>query len=395
MASARQLIRTDRGLDRIVAGLLAIGAVGDLYGAYRYLGEVLRLHDALRVGDGSVENLDPGTALPTVYVLGGFALGFAVLSGLVAVLIVRGMPVGLAALRGGVAVLLPAQLLAFLATYIRYQEYVDAMPPQTRDPAYQSAITGQVFGTGVGAAGAAAAVVVLLGAALVRWFRPRTESWPVPAGRRPESNAPIGSSAAALNVARILALAGTAIVMLVPVAWVRPLNHQDELPPEWSLLSVISGLLAVAALVGAGLAILARPGRLLFRWFALGVLALVAAVVWAVTLWQAFYADVAYGTERVDGVAVAWTAAIICGLVGSALLTAAVVTLTLPGDPPEPAEEPVKRPKPERIGESSPEPAWQAFPEKSAATRKRKKPKRKATSDEDATRTAGPESESR
>ncbi|GAA3387291.1 hypothetical protein GCM10020369_29270 [Cryptosporangium minutisporangium] len=374
-----------------------IGAFGDLLGAYRFLGEIGMLHNALRSGDDTVENLDPGTALPTVFVLGGFSLGFALVSGLVAVLILRGSRLGLASLRGAIVVLLPARLLAYLATYIRYQEYVDAMPPQTRDPAYRSVIIGQVFGGGVGTAGVVAAVTVVLGAALVRWFRPRTDQWAAPAGA-----ASVGSSAAAINTARILALVGTVVVLLVPVAWVRPLDGEAELPSEWSFVALVSGALAVGALVAAGITILARPGRLLFRWLALGALALVAAMEWVVTLWQSFYADAAYGAERIDGVAGAWTAAVGCGIVGSALLTGAVVALTVPPVPSAAGEATegaaaggvtVTRradgSAPERIGEASPEPAWQAFPDADAPASAA--PEQSG----DATRTAEPGSGSR
>ncbi|EXG79064.1 hypothetical protein CryarDRAFT_0082 [Cryptosporangium arvum DSM 44712] len=366
-------------LDRVVAGLLALGTAGGLFAAYHFVAEAVQHHEALRTGRSSVENLDPGTALPTVYVLGGFVLGFAVLFGVVAVLIVRASPLGFPALRGGVTVLLPAMLLAYLATYTRYQQWREAMPPGTQDGRYRVVIVGEVIGGAIGVFGVVLAVLVPLGAVLVRWFRPGEVSGPVPAP---------GSSAGALNVARILALAGTAVALLVPVAWARPLGRENELPTEWSVIATLSGFLAVLALVAAGLLLLARPGRLMFRWLALGATAVVAAIEWVGIVWQAFYADVAFGTERVEGVAVAWTAAIVSGVVSSGLLTAAVVTLVIPR-PPE-AVEPadgvtVTRrgdgPAPERIGEATPEPAWQAFPEaperKAAATPKRKKKKRR------------------
>ncbi|MFG1920297.1 hypothetical protein [Cryptosporangium sp. NPDC048952] len=380
MASQRRLVRTDRMLDRIIAGSLALGAVGGLFAAYHFLAEIVQHHEALREGRDSVENLDPGTALPTVYVLGGFALGFAVLLGVVAVLILRASRFGLPALRGGVTVLLPAVLLTYLAAYIRYQQYRDAMPPGTQDGRYRVAIVGEVIGGGVGVFGVLLAVLLPLGAVLVRWFRPGAATDPVPAP---------GSTAAALNVARILTLAGTAVALLVPVAWARPLGRQAELPPEWSVIATLSGFLAVLALVAAGLCLLARPGRFLFRWLALIGTALVAAIEWTGIVWQTFYADVAFGTERVEGVAVAWTAAIVSGLVSSGLLTAAVVTLVIPRPPEENVESVTvtrrsEGPPPKRVGEATPEPAWQAFPEKkpekTAAPRKaapkRKKKKR-------------------
>ncbi|GAA0265053.1 hypothetical protein GCM10009539_59410 [Cryptosporangium japonicum] len=359
-------------LDRVVAGLLALGTAGGLFAAYHFLAEAVQHHEALRIGRSSVENLDPGSALPTVYVLGGFVLGFAVLFGVVAVLILRASPLGFPALRGGVTVLLPAVLLAFLATYTRYQEWREAMPPGTQDGRYRVVIVGEVIGGAIGVFGVVLAVLVPLGAVVVRWFRPGAANGP--------SSAP-GSSAGTLNVARILALSGTAVALLVPVAWVRPLSREAELPTEWSVIATLSGFLAVLALVAAGLLLLARPGRLIFRWLALGATALVAATEWAAIVWQSFYAEVAYGAERVEGVAVAWTAAIVSGVVSSSLLTAAVIALVIPRPPAEiePTEGvTVTRrgdgPPPERIGEATPEPAWQAFP---AAPKRKKKKKRR------------------
>ncbi|MFI5955867.1 hypothetical protein [Cryptosporangium sp. NPDC051539] len=406
MASARQLVRTERLLDRIVAGSLAVGAVGGLVSAYQFLSEIVQLHHALRTGNDTVENLDPGTALPTVYVLGGFALGFAVVFSAVAVLILRASPLGAPLVRAALPAVLPATLLAFLAAYIRYQEYVDAMPPATRDPAYRSAIFGQIIGGGIGAAGIVATLLVLIGVGVVRWFRPQAESagalpsrpapgpqsapagpqdaplgpQGAPLGQRGaplgQRGAPLGPPAAALNAGKILALAGTVMALLVPVAWVRPVGGQGHLPSEWSILALLTGVLSVAALVATGLAALARPGRLTFRYAGLGALVVVASVEWAVTLWESFYADVAFGSERVSGVAVPWTAAIACGLVGSALLTAAAVALTMPPSPADVAaadadggpsvgrlSESAEARAARRVGESSAEPAWQAFPE--------------------------------
>ncbi|TQS41778.1 hypothetical protein [Cryptosporangium phraense] len=373
MASARQLVRTERLLDRVVAGLLAIGALGGLFAAYHFLGEIALLHRALRAGDDTVENIDPGTALPTVYVLGGYAVGFALLFAAVAILILRASSLGAPLLRAAVPALLPATLLAFLAAYIRYQEYVDAMPPETRDAAYRGHIFGQIIGGGIGAVAVVATLLVLIGAAVVRWFRPAPDHWEGPPG--PVAAGPLGPPASALNAGKILALTGTAIALVVPVAWVRPVGDEGHLPSEWSLLALLTGFLAVAALVAAGLTALARPARLTFRYAGLGALVVVGSVDWVVTLWESFYADVAFGTERVAGVAVPWTAAIACGLVSSALLTAAAVALTMPPLPAEPDEAPTDGPRAgrlsesaearaaRRVGESSPEPRWQAFPE--------------------------------
>lgn len=388
MASQRRLLRTDRLLDRACAGLLVIGALGDLFASFYYLAEIVQLHEALRTAGKRVENLDPAAALPTVYVLGGFTLAFGILFGLIAFLILRASPLGQAALRGGVTVILPGALLSYLGSYIRYQEYAETVPPGTRDPAYRVAIVGQVLGGGVGTTAAAGALLVLLGAALVRWFRPGVDAGPA---------VPLGSSAGAINVARILALAGTVVALLVPVAWVRPVGGGGDLPTEWTLLATLSGFLAIGALAAAGACILAKPGHLLFRWLAVGITALVAAAQWTVTLWQSFYAEVAYGPDRVAGAAVGWTAAVVCGLISSGLLTAVVVALLLPRpveepDPEAPGSGPSGKggatvtrrgdgPPPERLGESSAEPAWQAFPETKKARKKKKRP---------ATRKAGP-----
>jgi len=359
-------------LDRILGGFLGLAALGDLFGAWQFLGEIVKLHEALRDGGHSLADPDPGTTLPPVYVLGASALAFAVLFGAVAVLILRASPLGLAALRGGVLVLLPARLLAYLATYIQYDEtVVAALPVGAENSEYRTLAIGQMVGGGIGVFGVTAALLVLVGAALVRWFRPGADPWETPRESLPAPS--FGSSASSINAARILALAGTVVALLVPVAWVRPLGNESDLPSEWSFVALVSGFLGVGALVAAGLCVLARPGRLLFRWLALGALGVVAAVEWAMTLWQAFYADVAYGVERVDGVAVPWTAAIACGLVSAALLTVAVVVLMLPA-PPSPDGAPavtvtrrgdgVAR---ERIGEATAEPGWQAFPAEAPA----------------------------
>lgn len=316
----RGWIRIDRRLDRLVAGLLAIGVLGDVFAAQHYVVEAVLLHRAVRAGKGTLENLDPGSAQPTVWVLAGLAAVFAVAGAAAVLLIARGKPIGFAAVQAGGAVLLPARLLAFLAGYLRYQDYVGSVPGGSRDPSYHSAIVGQSFGAAVGVAALVVVLAVLLGGGLWRWFRPDLTT----------GEPPTGPSGRSIKVARVMALAATLIAMVVPVAWVRPVGAGLKLPSEWPIIAAVTGVLAVTALLAAAATIAVRPDRPLVRRLALGIVVVIASLTWIVMVWEWFYADVAFGSDAVHGVAGPWTAAVISGFVSCCLLTAAAIALVRP-----------------------------------------------------------------
>ena len=308
-------IRTDHRLDRIVAGVLAVGVLGDAFAAQHFVVEAVLLRRAVRAGKDTLANLDPSSAQPTVWALAGLAALFAVAGAITVGLILRGKPVGMAAVQAGGVVLLPTRLLAFLAGYLRYSDYSSAAGSD--DPSYRSAIVGQVLGSAVGAIALVVVLALLLGGWLWRWFRPDHVS----------VEPPTGPTSRSIRVARVTALAATLVAMIVPVAWVRPVGAGAKLPSEWPIIAAVSGAVAVAALLAAFATLAVRPERSMIRRLALAFVVAIAALTWLVTVWEWFYADVAFGSDAVDGVAGPWLAAVISGIVSSWLLTAAATAL--------------------------------------------------------------------
>jgi hypothetical protein len=316
-ARAGRWIRTGRRLDRIVAGVLAVGVLGDAFAAQHFVVEAVLLRRAVRAGKDTLGNLDPSSAQPTVWALAGLAAVFTVAGAITVGLILRGKPVGFAAVQAGGVVLLPVRLLGFLAGYLRYSDYSGATAAGSDDPSYRSAIIGQVLGSALGAIALVVVLAVLLGRGLWRWFRP--DSQPMA-----EPGALTGRS---ITVARVTALAATLVGLVVPVAWVRPVGAGAKLPSEWPIIAAVSGVMVATALLAAFATLAVRPERPMVRRLALALVVAIAALTWLVTVWEWFYADVAFGSTAVNGVAGPWLAAVISGFVCCWLLTAAAVAL--------------------------------------------------------------------